>query len=86
MKSTEFDRQYVRVALNHLLLGNLDSQALEDKIFHFTAALDALVEKFGFSTKNLLYGLGEEDRMQVKTILRSSCEPDPRSCQEAGGN
>jgi hypothetical protein len=87
MKSPEFDEQYVRVALNHLLLGNLDSQALEDKIFHFGAALDALTERFGFATKDLLYGVADEDRAHVRAILsgaRGQIRDVAKNRREAG--
>ena len=69
LESSEFGQPYVNVALNHLLLGNRDSQALEDKVSHFSRALDALAEHFGLDVQNLLDGLIEEDKVAVKAIL-----------------
>ena len=69
-KSPEFQKSYLRVATNHLLLGMRDSQALEDKISHFTRALEALAEEFGLGTQYLLEAADDALRSRVKDVLK----------------
>jgi hypothetical protein len=74
LNSNEFDQAYITIALNHLILGNRYSQALEDKVGHFCRALDSLASHFGFDVQNLLDGIGEEDKAEVRNILRDARE------------
>jgi hypothetical protein len=71
-KSPEFQKSYLRVATNHLLLGIRDSQALEDKISHFTRALEALAEEYGLGTQYLLEAADDALRSRVKDVLKSA--------------
>jgi hypothetical protein len=71
-KSGEFDKTYVRVAMNHLLLGVRYSQALEDKISHLSRGLDALAGEFGLGTQYLLERADDSVKSQVKDVLRSA--------------
>ncbi len=71
-KSPEFQKSYLRVAMNHLLLGIRDSQALEDKISHFAGALEALAEEYGLGTQYLLEAADDALRLRVKDALKSA--------------
>lgn len=71
-KSPEFQKTYLRVAMNHLLLGIRNSQALEDKISHFTRALEALAEEYGLGTQYLLEAADDALRSRVKDVLKSA--------------
>lgn len=71
-KSAEFNKTYIRVAMNHLLLGLRYSQALEDKISHLSRALDALAGEFGLGTQYLLEGSDDSIKSRVKDMLRST--------------
>jgi hypothetical protein len=70
--SPEFDKTYLRVAMNHLLLGVRYSQALEDKISHLSRGLDALAGEFGLGTQYLLERADDSVKSQVKDVLRSA--------------
>jgi hypothetical protein len=71
-RSSEFRKTPLRVAMNHLLLGIRDSQALEDKISHFTRALEALAEEYGLGTQYLLEAADDALRLRVKDALKSA--------------
>jgi len=70
--SSEFQKSYFRVAMNHLLLGIRDSQPLEDKISHLTRALEGLATEFGFDQQYLLQAADNEVKAKVKEILRNA--------------
>jgi hypothetical protein len=70
--SAEFQKSYFRVAMNHLLLGVPDSQALEDKISHLSRALEGLATEFGFDQQYLLEGAADEVKDAVKNALRNA--------------
>jgi len=70
--SPEFDKTYLRVAMNHLLLGLRYSQALEDKISHLSRGLDALAGEFGLGTQYLLERADDSVKSRVKDVLRSA--------------
>jgi hypothetical protein len=70
--SPEFDKTYIRVAMNHLLLGVRYSQALEDKISHLSRGLDALAGEFGLGTQYLLDRADDSVKSQVKDVLGSA--------------
>jgi len=71
-KSAEFEKTYIRVAMNHLLLGLRYSQALEDKISHLCRSLDALAEQLGLGTQYLLDGADDAIKSRLKDMLRST--------------
>jgi hypothetical protein len=71
-KSAEFEKTYLTVAMNHLLLGVRDSQTLQDKISHLSRALDALAGEFGLGTQYLLERIDDDIKSRVKDALRSA--------------
>jgi hypothetical protein len=91
-KSKEFEKTYMRVTMNHLLLGVRYSQALEDRISHLSRALDALAEEFGLATQYLLDRADDSIRSRVKDALRSTSlqiaemahEEDARGATDVG--
>lgn len=70
--STEFQKSYFRVAMNHLLLGIRDSQPLEDRISHLTRALEGIASEFGFDQQYLLEAADDEVKSKVKELLRKT--------------
>jgi len=71
-KSPEFRKRYLRVAMNHLLLGIRDSQALEDKISHLSRAIEAFAAEFRLDHQYLLEGVDNSVKSQVMDALRSA--------------
>ena len=70
--SSEFQKEYLRVAMNHLLMGIRDSQALEDQISHLARALEALAEEHDLGSQYLLEAADGTIRSRVKDILKSA--------------
>jgi hypothetical protein len=71
-KSAEFRKSYLQVAMNHILLGIRDSQALEDKISHLTRALEAVADEYGLGTQYLLEAADDMLRSRVRDALKSA--------------
>lgn len=69
-KSPEFNKTYMRIAMNHLLLGLRHSQSLQDRISHLSRALDALAGEFGLRTQYLLEHADDAAKGPVKEVLR----------------
>jgi hypothetical protein len=71
-RSPEIRKTYFRVAMNHLLLGIRNSQALEDKISHLSRALEGLAAEFGFDQQYLLEAADDVVKAKVKEALKSA--------------
>jgi hypothetical protein len=84
-KSPEFQKSYLRAAMNHLLMGIRNSQALEDKVSHLTRALEALVDEYGLGTQYLLEAADEGLRSRVKGVLKSASAQVLNIAQEQEG-
>jgi hypothetical protein len=70
--SSEFQKVYLRVAIDHLLMGIRDSQTLEDGLSHLSRATDTLAGEFGLDTQYLLEAADAAAKFRVKDALRSA--------------
>ncbi len=67
----EINETFFHVALRHTIYGGSNHQPIEDKMDHLCRALDALCEHFNVAQqKNLLELLNENDKINIKQIIR----------------